>query len=157
MVAMLSKDGMDLYQMIQGSHTGQSFAQFLRLVIAHLDKTVTYGNAIIILDNCAVHKVEEIRELVDWIDPATWDPRACTANKKVRMLFLPAYSPFLNPIEEVFGWIKRNVKQHRPIDAEDLFNLIQLCSRALQPSMTQKFYQHANSYLGDCRLSKPIK
>ena len=142
--------------MIQVSHTGKLFAQFLCLVIAHLDKTVTYGNAIIILDNCAVHKVEEILALVDWIDPATWDPRACTANKKVRMLFLPAYLPFLNSIEEVFGWINHNVKQNCPIDAKDFFNPILLCSHALQPLMRQKFYQHVNLYLPNCCLYKPI-
>ncbi|KAJ9086008.1 hypothetical protein DSO57_1008522 [Entomophthora muscae] len=51
------------------------------------------------------------------------------------LLFLPAYLPFLNPIEEVFGWLKQVVKQGTPTGTEDLFDLLQAgCGVPVQQS-----------------------
>jgi DDE superfamily endonuclease len=45
--------------------------------------------SIIVLDNCAIHRVNAIREIVE--------------AQGVLMFFLPPYSPDFNPIEESFG------------------------------------------------------
>lgn len=47
------------------------------------------NNAVIIADNVAFHRNQEIQILA-------------RANGH-QLIFLPAYSPFLNPIEELFG------------------------------------------------------
>jgi transposase len=37
----------------------------------------------------------------------------------IRIIFLPFYSPELNPIEFVFGWIKQFIRRHRrPVPLE---------------------------------------
>ena len=46
-------------------------------------------NSIIVLDNCAIHKSEVLREVVE-------------ANGQL-LIFLPPYSPDFNPIEESFS------------------------------------------------------
>tara|TARA_B000000460_G_C21419082_1_gene350015 strand:- start:15 stop:305 length:291 start_codon:yes stop_codon:yes gene_type:complete len=51
---------------------------------------------IIILDNAKVHKAEEIYDLA--------------ASAGCRILFLPPYSPDLNPIEKFWANLKREIK-----------------------------------------------
>ena len=48
--------------------------------------------SIIVLDNCAIHRVNAIRELVE--------------AQGVLLIFLPPYSPDFNPIEESFSYCK---------------------------------------------------
>lgn len=46
-------------------------------------------NSILILDNCAIHKSDILRELVE--------------EKGCLLVFLPPYSPDFNPIEQSFS------------------------------------------------------
>jgi len=48
--------------------------------------------SILVLDNCAIHKVHAIRDIVE--------------AQGVVLVFLPPYSPDLNPIEESFSFGK---------------------------------------------------
>ncbi len=49
-------------------------------------------NSILVVDNTSIHKVDGIRELVE--------------GHSARLIYLPAYSPDLNPIELAFSSIK---------------------------------------------------
>ena len=40
--------------------------------------------------------------------------------KKINVFYNPPYSPFLNPIEEVFGLFKYYLRKSRKINANDL-------------------------------------
>ena len=51
---------------------------------------------IIIMDNASIHKSKELRELIE--------------KEGHFLLFLPPYSPDFNPIEKIFGVIKRLLK-----------------------------------------------
>ena len=59
---------------------------------------------IIVMDNAAIHKSQKTIDLIEQSGHI--------------ILFLPPYSPDLNPIEKTFGWIKRalsgapTIKQH---------------------------------------------
>ena len=60
----------------------------------------------IVMDNAAIHKSEKTREIIE---------------KHVHeLLFLPPYSPDLNPIEKVFGVLKRALKADNNISLETL-------------------------------------
>ena len=74
--------------MIDGPINGQSF---LAYVEQFLIPTLKPGD-IVILDNLGSHKGDAVRKAV----------RAAGA----RLLFLPPYSPDLNPIEQVFAKLK---------------------------------------------------
>ena len=63
--------------------------------------------SVVIMDNASIHHVESVRQLIE--DQAG-----------ARLLFLPPYSPDLNPLEEVFSQIKSIMKKN---DA-----LFQVCS-----------------------------
>jgi transposase len=61
-------------------------------------------NFVIVMDNCATHKSRFYKKLKDFIP----------------MIFLPKYSPFLNPIETYFGYLKREMKKENFRDEEEL-------------------------------------
>ncbi|KAJ9075667.1 hypothetical protein DSO57_1033705 [Entomophthora muscae] len=80
---------------------------------------------IIVLDNVDLHKVANILEEFPLIDTSIAVGPQQLATAILCFLFLPAYLPFLNPIEEFFGWLKQVVKRGTPYGTKDLFDLLQ--------------------------------
>ena len=64
--------------------------------------------AVVILDNAAFHRGEKLREII------------ANHRRDVRILFLPPYSPELNPIEKVWAiikhWLKMNIHRFNSLD-----------------------------------------
>ena len=91
--------------------------------------------SIAVMDNCAVHHVPIVEDLF--------------TNAGVLLLWLPPYSPDLNPIEEAFSSVKAYLKQHHDI--------LHLTSVDPVPIIHTAFHQitkqHCNgwiSHLGYC-------
>ena len=55
-------------------------------------------NSVLILDNCRIHKSDEFLKILQ--------------DHGVIVLFLPPYSPWLNPIEQVFRAVKAWLRRH---------------------------------------------
>jgi transposase len=51
---------------------------------------------VVVIDNASFHSKTKLRELVE--------------NANCRLIFLPPYSPDLNPIEHFWGWMKNKVR-----------------------------------------------
>ena len=96
-LAALRHDRIDAPAVIDGPINGQNF---LAYVEQFLIPTLKPGD-IVILDNLGSHKGEAVRKAV----------RAAGA----RLLFLPPYSPDLNPIEQVFAKLRKAAE--RSVDA----------------------------------------
>ena len=106
MVSLLGPKGIEMYQIIKGSHNSRTFLSFLQLVQDHLRRTSPGFINVIVLDNVGLHKVAYILEEFPTIETGVAIGPQQLATAPMRLLFLPAYSPFLNPIKEVFGWVK---------------------------------------------------
>lgn len=87
-LAALRHDRIDAPCVLDGPINGQLF---LAYVEQFLVPTLTPGD-IVIMDNLGSHKGQAVRQAI----------RGCGA----RLLFLPPYSPDLNPIEQVFAKLK---------------------------------------------------
>ncbi|KAL5496013.1 hypothetical protein ACEPAH_3106 [Sanghuangporus vaninii] len=87
----ISLDGVIECMIIEGSFNAEIFAIFIEKLLKHM-QPFPANNSVIVMDNCPIHKSSEIRELVE--------------AKGVRLEFLPAYSPDLNPIEQAFSLLK---------------------------------------------------
>ncbi len=72
-----------------------------------LAPTLTQGD-IVVLDNLGSHKVAGIRALVE--------------ARGASLVFLPPYSPDLNPIEQVFAKLKHIIRTAEPRSREALWN-----------------------------------
>jgi transposase len=85
-----------------------------------------------IVDNAAIHFAEETRPLL----------LALLDLHGVRVAFLPAYSPELNPCELVFAFVKDFVCSRRSSFSSDLFHLIALAFCSLRREQVARFFFH---------------
>lgn len=79
---------------------------------AWLEKELTQylnKNMVVIMDNAAFHKSEQTKQIIE--------------NTGAELLFLPPYSPDLNPIENSFGTIKKNRQNYPEKSLEQVINM----------------------------------
>ena len=100
-IAALSSSGVVAVDIVVGTVSGQDFFDFLRGTL--IPNMMSYYNgtnphSIIIMDNCSVHHIAEVRDLLH--------------QAGILVLFLPPYSPDLNPAEEAFSYVKSYLKKH---------------------------------------------
>jgi len=101
---------------------------FLNYVKQHLAPALKPGD-ILILDNLSSHKVSGVRDALEAVG--------------ARIMYLPPYSPDLNPIEMAFSKLRRLMRSLavRTVDA-----LWQACGTLLQafsPSEILNYFRHA--------------
>jgi transposase len=81
---------------VPGAIDGETMVFFIEELLA---PTLKQGD-LVFLDNCPIHKMEEIEDLIE----------ACGAG----VLFLPPYSPDLNPIEHGWAKVKTRLRALKP-------------------------------------------
>ena len=91
-LAALRHDRVDAPWVVNGPINGEVFRAYVQ---TQLLSTLKQGD-IVIVDNLGSHKGVEVRKMI----------RAVGA----RLFFLPAYSPDLNPIEQLFAKIKQHMR-----------------------------------------------
>jgi hypothetical protein len=93
-------------------------------------------NSVLVLDNCSIHKSAELRKLIE--------AAGC------RLVFLPAYSPTLNPIEEMFSTIKQYLRRNTPLfDASGLSDdeAIAMAFGSIEPQQCAGWVRNAGYFL----------
>ena len=80
------------------------------------------------MDNLSSHKGGRVRELIE--------ERGCT------LLYLPAYSPDLNPIEEAFAKIKALVRKAGARTSEALIEAMGRALEAVTAKDANGFFEH---------------
>lgn len=99
LILAVSKLGPVVFTLKKGYYTGVDFSKFIKELNRKLEVDPEYkdmyesNKIVIILDNARTHKTKEVKEAM--------------MELKCKVLFLPPYSPHLNPIENVFNFIKR--------------------------------------------------
>jgi transposase len=89
---------------------------------------------IVIMDNLAAHKVDGIRQAIE--------ARGAT------LLYLPPYSPDLNPIENAFAKIKAHVRKAAARTLEALETAAANALLTFRPAECVNFFAHAGYGLG---------
>ena len=97
-MAALDHRGFLSWKCTQGTFTRKEFHEvFAEKVIPHLNPW-PLPRSIVIMDNAKIHMFEELQNSIH--------------QTGARLLFLPPYSPELNPIEVCFGQLKRWIRKH---------------------------------------------
>ena len=91
---------------VEGSTTQKVFEAYVEKVLA---PTLKPGQ-VVILDNLSAHKGEKVKQLIE--------------SRAASVIFLPAYSPDFNPIEEAFSKIKAILKKKAARGREALIEAI---------------------------------
>lgn len=102
-IAAICTEGVLAVDIRTSSVNGENFYDFVRgdLLPEMLPFDGSNPRSILILDNCSIHHVEELIDLLNY--------------SGILLLFLPPYSPDLNPIELTFSYIKQYLKDHEDI------------------------------------------
>lgn len=105
-VAALRTTGLTAPLVLDGAMNGEAFRAYVEQILV---PTLVPGD-IVVMDNLASHKVAGIREAIE----------AAGA----RLLYLPPYSPDLNPIEQSFSKLKTLIRKAAARTREALWNAI---------------------------------
>ena len=105
-IAALRHDRIDAPWVIDGPINRDLFTAYVQTVLV---PTLAKGD-IVILDNLGSHKGKAARAAI----------RAVGAH----LIFLPAYSPDLNPIEQVFAKLKHLMRNASPRTVEDTWRKV---------------------------------
>ncbi len=100
---------------------------------------------LLIMDNCRIHHANNLIAL--------WEMALSTYN--IRPLFLPPYSPFINPIEYAFNDIKERVKSETFYNRGELSNIIDRHFN-ITPEKAKSFFNKASSYYPDLLTGLPF-
>jgi transposase len=87
---------------VPGAFEGETMGFFVEELLV---PTLKRGD-LVFLDNCPIHKLDEIEDLVD--------------ARGAGVVFLPAYSPDLNPIEHGWSKVKARLRALKPRTPTDL-------------------------------------
>lgn len=101
---------------------------FLAFLETTLLPTLAKGS-VLVMDNWTVHHGDDVRELVD--------AAGC------ELLYLPTYSPDLNPIENLFAKVKAFVKRLRPDSTDKLVRAFGDALNTVSPQNILKSVLHS--------------
>src|SRR5215210_4916798 len=124
LLASMTLSGMGSCLAVVGGTTKEVFEAYVGRVLA---PTLRPGQ-VVVADNLAAHKGEEVRELVE--------ARGC------ELLFLPPYSPDYNPIEEAFSKIKGLLRKAQARTRETLIEALGAAISAVTVQDTRGFIEH---------------
>ena len=110
---------------IEGATDALAFEAYMERFLA---PTLKEGQ-VVVLDGLGAHRTEKVRELVE--------------ARGAQLLFLPSYSPDLNPIEEAFSKIKGIVRKVGARTREVLIEAIELALAAVTPGDAAGWFAHA--------------
>jgi len=97
---------------------------------------------VVVLDNLSVHKGPRTQALI--------------AAAGCRLLFLPAYSPDFNPIEEAFAKLKHALRQAGARTFEALMDALRDALNAVTAADAHGFFTHCGYPLPDQLQCKPL-
>jgi transposase len=123
-LASMSVEGMGPSLAVEGATNANVFETYVERVLA---PTLREGQ-VVIMDNLSAHKGERIRELIEG--------RGC------ELLYLPSYSPDLNPIEEAFSKIKNLLRKAEARSREALLEAIGTAISAITDQDARGFFEH---------------
>ena len=124
LLASMSAEGMGPCLAVEGSSTRGVFEAYLKRVLA---PSLRLGQ-VVIMDNLSSHKGSRVRELVE--------ERGC------EILYLPPYSPDLNPIEEAFSKLKALLRRAGARTREALIEAMGEALEAVTASDARGFFEH---------------
>ena len=116
MLSAVSARGELRFMLVKGRVNGAVFAEFLRRLMHNAERPV-----FLVLDGHSIHRSRPVRDFV------------ASQEGKLRLFFLPPYSPELNPDEQVWNYVKHHgVGRSFLRTAADLHRFVSARLRSLQ-------------------------
>jgi transposase len=124
LLSSMSLGGMGPSLAVEGATTRAVFEAYVEKVLA---PSLPPGG-IVVMDNLSAHKGGRVRELIEG--------RGC------ELMYLPPYSPDLNPIEEAFSKLKASLRRAEARTREALLEAMGLALDAVTVNDARGFFEH---------------
>jgi transposase len=115
-----TQDGILLSEVFQGSTDAAVFENFIKRLLQHCGRW-PQPKSVLIMDNASFHHSKHIEQMC--------------RDAGVKLVYLPPYSPDLNPIEEFFAelkaYIKRNWTSYQEVPEQGFRNFLENCVEAV--------------------------
>jgi len=125
MLGSIRLNGQIECMVIEGAANSLIFREYIRRVLA---PTLRPGD-LVICDNLGAHRDQGARHLIE--------------ERGAQLLFLPAYSPDLNPIEMMWSKVKQRLRSTKARSQNDLLSAIREALATVSPTDAQGFFRHA--------------
>jgi transposase len=134
LLSSMTRSGMGPSMAVEGPTTREVFEAYVEKVLA---PELSVGQ-IVVMDNLSSHKGPRVRKLIE--------SRGC------ELLYLPPYSPDLNPIEEAFAKLKALLRRAGARSREALIEAMSGALKAVTTSDARSFFEHR----GYRQLAQPL-
>ena len=124
LIAALGISGMRCSTVVDGAVNGDVFEAF----VEHVLVPELRAGDVVVMDNLSSHKRERVRQLIE----------AAGA----RLVFLPPYSPDLNPIELIFAKVKQLLRSLACRTRDVLWKAMQSVLNKVTPTDAFNCYKH---------------
>ena len=124
LIASLSLQGVGESLILDGSANAEIFEMYVERILA---PSLQAGQTVI-MDNLSIHKGNKVRQLIE--------ARGC------QVLFLPAYSPDLSPIEEAFSKVKAVLRRIGARTREALQEALEYALTTVSASDASGWFSH---------------
>lgn len=125
LVASLRSGGMGPSMAVEGATTKEVLETYVEHFLAPELKP---GQEVVVMDNLGAHRAERVRQLIEG--------RGC------ELIYLPPYSPELNPIEEAFAKIKHILRKMCARAKEALIEAMGRALGAVDTEDVRGFFAH---------------
>lgn len=123
-LAAMSLRGMEAAMTIEAATDGEIFTAYVEQVLC----PILQPGDVVVLDNLSAHKVAGVAEKVE----------ACGA----KLVYLPPYSPDLNPIEKAWSKFKQHLRKAKARTAEALDQAVTEALRTITADNAQAWFRH---------------
>jgi transposase len=132
--AITLQGGMGESMTVEGATDALAFEAYVEHVLA---PSLCEGQ-VVVLDKLGAHRTEKVRDLIE--------------GRGADLVFLPSYSPDMNPTEEAFSKIKQFVRKAGARVREALVEAIRRALRAVTTEDTAGWFAHAGYWPQDQSL-----
>jgi transposase len=132
--AITLQGGMGESMTVEGATDALAFEAYVEHVLA---PSLCEGQ-VVVLDKLGAHRTEKVRDLIE--------------ERGADLVFLPSYSPDMNPTEEAFSKIKQFVRKAGARVREALVEAIRRALRAVTTEDTAGWFAHAGYWPQDQSL-----
>jgi transposase len=124
-LAALRRDRVEAPWLLDGPINGERFLIYIEQVLA----PTLAKDDLVIMDNLGSHKAKAVR--------------LALRQAGARLLFLPKYSPDLNPIEQLFSKLKHHLRRDQPRSRDAVCNAIATALDTVTAAECSNYFDHA--------------
>ena len=124
LIASMSLDGIGESMCIEGATDAQAFEVYIEHFLA---PSLREGQ-VVVMDNLGAHRPKRIRELIE--------------ARGAELVFVPSYSPDLNPIEQAFSKIKNVLRKVGARTHEALLEAMEEALSKVTPADAAGWFEH---------------